>query len=123
MWVDEDGEAEAGARPQGLSASEYKTPMEVGQSNNFRVLSLNARSINNKFQKIRDLTQTICPSILCIQETWGKRPQVDYSIRGFQRPDFATRPGEGMNLGGGVAIWAQTAIKYETLDSPLSLRS
>jgi hypothetical protein len=36
MWGDEDGEAEEGAKLQGLTASEYKTPMELGQSSNFK---------------------------------------------------------------------------------------
>ena len=33
---------------------------------------MNAQSINNKFQKIRDLMEQIQPIVLAIQETWGK---------------------------------------------------
>ena len=41
-------------------------------------MSLNAQSINNKFQKIRDATHKIAPVALCIQETWGKNKTTDY---------------------------------------------
>ena len=41
-------------------------------SNKLSIMSLNAQSINDKFQQIRDATHKISPVVLCIQETWGK---------------------------------------------------
>jgi hypothetical protein len=119
MWVDEDDGDDSSGKPSGLVESIYVTPAEMGKTEKLRIVSLNARSINNKWQQIRDLVHNASPTILCIQETWGKRPQVDYSIKGFQRPEFSVRQGEGMNLGGGVAIWVSENMRYESLSSPV----
>ena len=81
-------------------------------------MSLNARSINNKFQKIRDIVHDLAPSILCIQETWGKNSTTDYSIKGFHKPVFKVRNSQGMNAGGGVAIWVKDNIAFTEIKSP-----
>ena len=52
----------------------------------FKILSLNAQSINNKFQAIWDVTNSTKTTILAIQETWGRNATADYSIAGFHRP-------------------------------------
>ena len=84
----------------------------------FTVISLNARSINNKFQEIRDATHKINPSVLCIQETWGRNTQTDYSVRGYHAPVFKTRQSQSMNAGGGVAFWIRKDISFTTVNSP-----
>jgi len=118
MWLDVEEDEETSCRPTGWQDSSFLTPAELGRTDQFRVISLNARSINNKWQKIRDLISNCSPSIVCIQETWGKRPQVDYSVAGFHRTEFAVRTGNGMNLGGGVATIISDKLKYELLESP-----
>ena len=81
-------------------------------------MSLNARSINNKFQKIRDIVHDFAPSALCIQETWGKNSTTDYSIKGFHKPSFKVRNAQVMNAGGGVAIWVKDSIAFTEIKSP-----
>ena len=63
-----------------LTESNYITPNELSRTNNLTILSGNVRSINNKFQEIRDLTHTTSPSVLCLQEIWGVNKITDYSI-------------------------------------------
>ena len=69
-----------------------------------KLLSFNAQSINNKFQSIRDLVHKCDPIALCIQETWGRNPMTDYSIKGYHKPDIQARKGT-MNAGRGVGSW------------------
>ena len=76
-------------------------------------MSLNARSVNNKFKKIREAVHKIDPSILCIQETWGQNSSTDYSIKGFHKPIMIVRKSKGMNVGGGVP-----SVKYAKIKSP-----
>ena len=68
---------------------------DMSKDPTFKILSFNAQSINNKFQKIRDVTQTL----LCVLETWGKNPITDYSIKGYHKPENRCRKGN-MNSGG-----------------------
>ena len=63
---------------------------------------------------MHDLT----PSVLCIQETWGKNSTIDYSIKGFHKPIFKVRNAQGMNAGGGVAIWVKDSIAFTEIKSP-----
>ena len=84
----------------------------------FSIMSLNARSVNNKFQKIRDAVHKIDPSVLCIQETWGQNSSTDYSIKGFHKPIMSVRKSKGMNAGGGVAFWIKDSVKYAKIKSP-----
>ena len=98
--------------------SKYKLLKDVRKSENFTVLSANVQSMNNKFQEIRDITHSVSPSVLCLQETWGKNSATDYSIRMYHQPHICTRPGAGMNLGGGVAIWVSTKLDFEIIKSP-----
>ena len=91
---------------------------EFKPKNNLTVMSLNARSMNNKFQKIRDAVHSIKPTILCLQETWGKNESTDYSIKGYHKPIFAVRKSHHMNSGGGVAIWVKDCIAFETIKTP-----
>jgi len=104
-------------KPISIKDSEY-----VGSKNNqnlFKVLSLNAQSINNKFESIRQLTADISPSILAIQETWGKNVTTEYSIKGYHKPEIVARKGDGMNLGGGIGLWIRKSLDYE----PIKVRS
>ena len=98
--------------------SKYVTPSDVKRNNDFTIMSVNVQSMNNKFQQIRDVTHEIDPSILCLQETWGKNDVKDYSIKFYHKPHIITRPGTGMNLGGGVGIWVKTNLDFEILKSP-----
>jgi len=109
----EEGEALAGMR-------ESRTiDLEAFRKNEyFKIASFNSRSINNKFQKIRDMTHTIAPVVLCVQETWGKNKTTEYSIRGYHKPEFSVRQGESMNLGGGVATWVREDTDFEVMKSP-----
>ena len=84
----------------------------------FSITSLNARSVNNKFQKIRDAVHKIDPSILCIQETWGQNSSTDYSIKGFHKPIMVVRKSKGMNAGGGVAFCIKDSVKYAKIKAP-----
>jgi len=100
--------------------SDIRPSCYIGVKNDptcFKILSLNAQSINNKFQAIRDVTNDTKSTILAVQETWGRNATTDYSIVGFHRPEFRTRRGEGMNLGGGVAIWVRNDYDYETVET------
>jgi exonuclease III len=81
------------------------------------VLSLNAQSINNKFQVIRDVTYQIQPIILAIQEIWGKNDSTDYSISSYHKPEMRARAG-GNNAGGGVGIWIRKDLDFEIIKSP-----
>ena len=101
-----------------LHESKILTLNEVNKNDNVCILSFNARSINNKFSKIREITSKIFPQVLCIQETWGKNATTDYSIQGYHKPEFKVRDGEGMNLGGGVAAWIRADTDYEVIKSP-----
>ena len=71
--------------------------------------------MNNKFQDLRDLANSTKATVMAIQETWGKNPTTDYSIKGFHRPEFKLRTGEGMNLGGGVGIWIRDNQDYDNI--------
>ena len=93
-----DVDEEKGAGPINLKESRQLIVEDVKQTSNFNVLAFNAQSINKKFQKIRDVTQAIKPSVLAIQETWGKNNTADYLIRGYHKPEITTRKGN-MNAG------------------------
>ena len=84
----------------------------------FRVMSLNVQSMNNKFDAIRLLAETTGAPILALQETWGRNPTTEYSIKGYHRPEIITRKGEGMNLGGGVGLWVSKSLDFETIKVP-----
>ena len=79
---------------------------------------MNAQSISNKLQKIRDLTHTCKPTIVAIQETWGRNSLTDYSIKGFHPPVIQPRKGDSMNIGGGVGIWISEKTDFERVESP-----
>ena len=85
---------------------------------NFTIMSLNARSINNKFKQLRDTMHTIDPGVLCIQETWGKNDSTDYSITGYHPPIFQVRKSKNMSVGGGVAIWIREDTNFTQIKSP-----
>ena len=110
--MDEEGET-----PINLRESRLLTVDEIKSTNAIRILSFNAQSMNNKFQKIRDVTQAIKPTVLAIQETWGKNESTDYSIRGYHKPHITARKGT-MNAGGGVGIWVKDDTDFEVIDSP-----
>ena len=76
-----DKEEEEEERPVNFRGSKLLTVDQIKLSKSTRILSFNAQSMNNKFQKIRDITQTLKPTVLAIQETWGKNSSTDYSIR------------------------------------------
>ena len=102
-------------QPINLINSSYLIPKQTQSGKKLSILSLNAQSINNKLQKIRDLTHTCKPTIVAIQETWGKNSLTDYSIKGFHPPAIHPRKGDTMNLGGGVGIWT---VSYTHLTLP-----
>ena len=114
-----DVDEEKGAGPINLKESRQLIVEDVKQTNNFRVLAFNAQSMNNKFQKIRDVTQAIKPSVLAIQETSGKNDTMDYSIRGYHKPEITTRKCN-INAGGGVGLSVSDQIDYEVLKSPFA---
>ena len=102
-----------------FTESKYITPYDLTKSD-MTILSGNVRSINNKFQEIRDLTHNICPSVLCLQEIWGVNKITDYSIKHYHKPSLYSRPGTKMNLGGGVGIWVRDSIEYQEMSSPFT---
>ena len=112
-----DKEEEEEERPVNFRESRLLTVDQIKVSKSTRVLSFNAQSMNNKFQKIRDITQTIKPTVLALQETWGKNSSTDYSIRGYSKPDIVARNGN-MNAGGGVGIWVTEGTDFEVIKSP-----
>ena len=79
------------SRPINLIDSTTINETDLRESTMFSILSINVRSMNNKFQKIRDFTHRPAPSVLCLQETWGRNPLTDYSIRGYHAPYIRTR--------------------------------
>ena len=109
---------EEGVGTINLHESKVLSLNEVSNTDNVRILSFNARSINNKFSKIRDIVNHVFPEVVCVQETWGKNATTDYSIKGYHKPEFRTREGIGMNLGGGVAAWIRADTDYEVIKSP-----
>jgi len=109
---DDGGEEEEFTLPN-LIPSKTIDPKE--ETLNFKILSLNAQSINNKFQEMRDLINNTKCSVVAVQETWGRNPTTDYSVKGFHRPEFVTRHGEGMNLGGGIAMWIREDLDYDNI--------
>ena len=84
----------------------------------FRVMSLNVQSMNNKFDAIRLLAETTGAPILALQETWGRNPTTEYSIKGYHRREIITRKGEGLNLGGRVGLWVSKSLDFETIKVP-----
>ena len=114
-----DKEEEEEELPINFRESRLITADQVKESKSTRILSFNAQSMNNKFQKIRDITQTIKPTILALQETWGKNSSTDYSIRGYSKPDIVARKGN-MNAGGRVGIWVVEGTDFEIIKSPFS---
>ena len=107
-----------GGQPINLINSSYLIPKQTQSGKKLSILSMNAQSINNKLQKIRDLTHTCKPTIVAIQETWGKNSLTDYSIKGFHPPVIHPRKGDSMNLGGGVGIWISDKTDFEQINSP-----
>ena len=96
--------------------SKYKLLKDVRKSENFTVLFANVQSMNNKFQEIRDITHSVSPSVLCLQETWGKNSATDYSIRMYHQPHICTLPGAG------IAIWVSTKLDFEIIKSPYKVK-
>ena len=117
--MESSDEEDGGFAPGNLTLSTYLDQKEVPKTNNLSILSLNVRSMNNKFQKIREITTDVSADILCIQETWGKNKITDYSIVGYHKPEINVR-GETMNLGGGVGIWVKETIDYIVIKSPFT---
>ena len=115
--MDALGEEEEEQLPINLKESRYIELEAFMATENNKILSFNAQSMNNKFQKIRDATQKIKPICLAIQETWGKNQSTDYSIRGYHKPEIVTRKGN-MNAGGGVGLWIRKDTDFESLKSP-----
>ena len=112
-----DKEEEEEERSVNFRESRLLTVDQIKLSKSTRILSFNAQSMNNKFQKIRDITQTVKPTVLALQETWGKNSSTDYSIRGYSKPDIVARNGN-MNAGGGVGIWVTEGTDFEVVKSP-----
>ena len=105
-------------QPTRLIDSKVYIPSEVQKSENFRLLSINARSINNKLDQLRRLATQLEPTFLLVQETWGKNPTTDYSINGYVKPEFNVRSSDNLHAGGGVAIWPRHGTSYQVLKSP-----
>ena len=59
-------------QPMNLINSSYLIPKQTQTGKKLSIRSMNAQSINNKLQKIRDLTHTCKPTVVAIQETWGR---------------------------------------------------
>lgn len=70
------------------------------------------------FQKIRDIAHDLSPSVLYVQDTWGKNCTTDFSIKWFDKPILKVRQTEGMNVGGGVATWIKDSIAFSKTESP-----
>ena len=102
--------------------TDYLLINDVRKTENLTILSANVQSMNNKFQEIRDITHRLSPSILCLQETWGKNDSTDYSIKHYHQPHICTRPGSGMNQGGGVGIWISTNLDFKIMKSPFTAK-
>ena len=101
-----------------FTESKYLIPDNLPRADNMTILSGNVRSINNKFQDIRDITHKIMPSVLCLQEIWGVNASTDYSIRHYHKPSLKSRIGTSMNIGGGIGFWVRDNIEYEQIYSP-----
>ena len=76
--------------------------------------------MNNKLRRLRDIAHKSGTSIFVIQETWGRNPTTDYSIKGFHVLLPAVRPGKGLNLCGGVGLWIKETIDFLNLKSPFT---
>ena len=101
-----------------FSNSMYITPSDIVKDNKISIMSINVQSMNSKFQYLRDIVHQVEPTFLCLQETWGRNATKDYTIRHYQKPSIITRPGVGMNLGGGVGIWVRNGFDFDLIKSP-----
>ena len=113
-----DDEVE-GHGPINLVQSSYVNLHDYKKNDSISILSINARSINNKFQQLRNLVGIVGPTVFCVQETWGKNAITDYSISGYQKPEISARIGN-MNAGGGVGMWLKNNTEYKILSSPFT---
>ena len=50
----------------------------------------------------------------------GKNP--DYSVKGYQKPEFNVLKGNGMNLGGELGLWVSNNVDFEILESPFQAK-
>ena len=66
------------------------------------ILSVNARSMNNKMDEITEACELYQPSALLIQETWQEQPHINYKIPNYNGPYRLERAGK---KGGGLAIY------------------
>jgi hypothetical protein len=103
--------------PINLKESEYILEDNIQSNSHISILSLNVQSMNNKFDKLRNIADKIKPSLFCMQETWGKNDITDYSITDFHKPIIKCRKG-GMNSGGGVGIWVRADLDFVEQNSP-----
>ena len=103
------------ARPSNLIDSTVIPLSRVKTGNKITILSFNARSINNKFDKIRYLVNTVDPTFFLVQETWGKNAQTDYSVHNYQKPEFKVRHSDKMNAGGGEGLFG-LKLEFNTQD-------
>ena len=84
-----------------------------------RVVQWNTRNLTSNKSHIQSMCSSLNPSILCIQETWG-RADANLKLPGFNLISFKNRLG---SVGGGVAIYAKPTISITPidLDNPLEV--
>ena len=92
---------------------------EIKDSNDFKILNLNSRSILNKAEELLHILKEINPDIVCLTETWldQSTPQNNFIPNGYSmiRKDRteAFKQKYGRNRGGGVAVIHKENLKIE----------
>jgi hypothetical protein len=85
--------------------------------NTFKILSLNAQSLNAKFNELQIYVEGTCKSkfnAICIQETWLYESS-DLSLLQLNGYNLISR-GKSASQHGGVAIYLKENIRYKVLD-------
>ena len=117
----DDNLVEAKIDPSSLKEADQPTKLsQLKESNDFKILNLNCRSILNKAEELLHILKEINPDIVCLTETWldQSTPQNNFIPSGYSiiRKDRteAFKQRYGRNRGGGIAVLYKDNIKIET---------
>ena len=97
---------------------EFKSKI-LGSQEDFSLLSLNVRSLNNKIIDLQDLVLTDTShenfkfSCICLQEVWDINNINNLTIKGYHPPIFKGRENK---RGGGLGIYLDKKLNYHVLD-------
>ena len=92
-------------------------------SDHFSTISINIRSLPNKFLQLKDFLDSINfhnfkPSIIALQEIWNKPMHDSFDLPEYHPLHFTIRDMNGLNnnSGGGVGIWIHNTLSFEPIN-------